>query len=293
MGLKALSHNKHDESGKAGIRAYAAEWWHHFKWHVYVWPATGFVAYLLNIFIVPLFSKPTHTGLGVYASTHPLRLAGGLLFLAFCGIAIQVWLKIRPILVREKQYAHMLDGIGLRELSYHDTDERRSSDWQRCVKEITDTRPNTLCILGATGWETFGSPQSPMHSLLREYQGRVHILLLKPSGNGFKRRTADLNKNEAAFKREIDDSISYCRDLVKNQNKSIEIKLYEDEPIWKMVFSDRYLWLQYYDPSKDVDKTPVYTLQTRDKPNATSLYYPLIRVFQRRWNDKTSTTITW
>jgi len=117
----------------------------------------------------------------------------------------------------------------------------------------------------------------------------VYILLLKPKSRGFEKRVTDLAKNENRYKEEIRDSITYCRDLVDTHKKSIEVKLYEDEPIWKMIFSDRYLWLQYYDPADDVDKTPVYTLQTRDSSTASSLYYPLVRVFQRRWNEPTST----
>jgi hypothetical protein len=292
-GVIELSYNQ-EEKKYSGLKGAFTEWLHHFKWHVYVWPAMGLVGFLLKDYVWPLvknFDQPTKSQLGAYASTHPLRVAGFLLFLAGIGIVFKVWGRIKPILIREKRYAEMLEGVGLREFSYHNSDEQRHLDWKRCVDEITKTRPNVLCILGATGWETFGSPQSPMHELLKNYQGSVFILLLKPGSSGFKRRITELNKNEDLFKSQIDDSISYCKELVNRHKKSIEVRLYVDEPIWKMIFSDRYLWLQYYDPDDDVDNTPVYTLQTRDSTTASSLYYPLVRVFRRRWNDSTSEPI--
>lgn len=287
-GINLSYSNEHKASSKV------AEWWHHFKWHVYVWPAFGLLGFIIKDYILPVvqnFNQPSQTQLGAYAATHPLRLSGVLLLLALVGIAVQVWRRIKPILIRERRYAQMLEGIGLREFSYHNTEQQRNSDWQRCVAEIRDARPNVLCLLGATGWETFGSPQAPMHDLLRDFQGRIYILLLKPDGPGFKRRVTDLDKNDFLFNQQIIDSIDYCKTLVQKHKKDIEIRLYEDEPIWKMIFSDRYLWLQYYDPADDVDNTPVYTLQTRDSSTASSLYYPLVRVFQRRWNDRTSTPI--
>lgn len=248
----------------------------------------GLLSFILKDYLWPLIQNirnPGSTQLGEYASAHPLRLVGALMCLASIGIGVKAWTLIRPILVREKQYAQMLEGIGLREFSDHDSENKRDQDWTRCVVEIENTRPNRLCILGATGWETFGSSQSPMHNLLRDFQGSIHILLLKPGSYGFKKRTAELNKNEDNYRQEIEDSIEYCRTLVQKYKKSIDVRLYEDEPIWKMIFSDRYLWLQYYDPNDDVDNTPVYTLQTRAHPTGSSLYYPLVKVFQRRWND--------
>ena len=269
-----------------------SEWWHHLKWHVYVWPAMGLLSFVLKDYLwllVKNIRNPGSTQLGEYASAHPLRLAGGLVGLALIGIAVKAWKLIRPILVRERQYAHMLEGIGLREFSNHDSENKRGQDWDRCVAEIKNTRPSRLCILGATGWDTFGSSQSPMHNLIRDFEGSIHILLLKPGSYGFQKRTAELNKNEENYRQEIEDSIEYCRSLVEKYKKSIDIRLYEDEPIWKMIFSDRYLWLQYYDPKDDVDNTPVYTLQTRAQATDSSLYYPLVKVFQRRWNDAKST----
>lgn len=259
---------------------------HHLKWHIAIWPIMGFLGYLLKTlvwpYLVALFGE-SGEHLTNYAGSHPWRFFGFLVLLACIGTIVEVWNRLKPILVREKQYAQMLEGIGLREFSLHNTDSARDADWRKCTYELERTNPQTLYILGGTGWDTFGSPQSPLHSLLKEFQGTVRILLLKPGADGFSKRINDLNRNPKEFERQINDSVSFCSTLIKDQNKSIEIRLYEDEPIWKMIFTDQYLWLQYYDPKKDVDKTPVYTLQTRDTELHSSLYYPLVRVFQRRW----------
>lgn len=273
---------------KGSLKKLAGEWWHHLKWHLYVWPAMGLIGWLLKEFLWPAvhsFFVNDPAQFSGYASAHPLRLFASLVVLLGVGALFKIWAVIRPVLLREKQYAKMLEGIGLREFSDHGTEAKRSHDWGRCVAEIEGTKPSRLCILGATGWETFGSSQSPLHGLVKDFQGTVSILLLKPGSDGFKRRTKALNKNEANYRQEIEDSVQYCRKLKDEYGKSIEVRLYEDDPIWKMIFSDRYLWLQYYDPSDDVDNTPVYTLQTRAQATDSSLYYPLVKVFLRRWND--------
>ncbi len=274
-----------------GVRGFISSWWHHLKWHIAVWPAMGLIGFVLTNWLSPYFSgywQHNKEALSGYAGSHPARVLGTLLVLAVIGLAIQVYRRVWPVLVREKRYALMLEGIGLREFSPHDSDERRTQDWDSCLVELNRSKPNVLCILGATGWETFGSPQSPLHDLLKHFQGRIHILLLKPDAAGFKKRTADLNRNEASYADEISSSVDYCKTLKGRYHKNIELKLYEDEPIWKMIFSDQYLWLQYYDPARDVDDTPVYTLQTRGAENQSSLYYPLIRVFERRWKEASS-----
>lgn len=276
------------DSGSTGLKKSLQEWIHHFKWHLYVWPAFGLLGWLLKSYVWPLilhlFGQESGP-IGEYAATHPLRFVAFLLTLVLIGVLVKVWLLINPILLREKRYAQMLAGAGLREFGLHDTEARRELDWGRCVDEIESTRPSRLCILGATGWETFGSPQSPIHEVVKQFDGPIQILLIKPQSGGFLKRTSELNRNPVNYAKEIRDSVAYCRELVSHYKKQIEVRLYEDEPIWKMIFSDRYLWLQYYDPKKDVDQTPVYTFQTRAHESDSSLYYPLYRVFQKRWTD--------
>ncbi|MDD2776933.1 MAG: hypothetical protein PHU06_13335 [Gallionella sp.] len=274
------------------MSSFIKEYWHHFKWHILVLPAMGVVGWVWSKLHV--IARPdNHNTWVAYLYEHPYRALVLCLFVCYITYqAYSVVLKVTHALMREKQYGAMIEGIGLHEFSHHADEVSKKNDWDKCVKEIEKSKSNFLHILGATGWETFGSPQSPLHKLLIKFDGQIRILLIKEGGEGFKHRTSVLHHNEEDYKREIIDTIAFCKKLKVDYGKEIEVRQYVEAPIWKMIQTDRYLWLQYYDPSNDVENTPVYTLQTRDTPMLSSLYYPLTRVFEKRWAEKTTRLVS-
>jgi len=261
------------------------KWLHHLLWHIAVWPAMGILAYFLGSLHKAAVDSEKQNAWVIYFYEHPYRVGFAI---ACIYIAYKIIARLRSALIREKQYGVMLDGIGLREFSPHVKALDKTKDWDGCCKEISSSKPNSIQILGATGWDTFGSAQSPLHKLLLDFNGHIRILLLKEGQDGFKKRTNDLKRNETHYKTQIIDTLEFCKDLKTKYKKNIEVRQYCEEPIWKMILTDKYLWLQYYDPDKDVEDTPVYTLQTRNPPTLSSLYYPLTRVFEKRWGESTT-----
>ncbi|MGB2580288.1 MAG: hypothetical protein WBC83_01170 [Minisyncoccia bacterium] len=266
---------------------------YHLKWHILILPPMGVLSWIGSRAYVVATKPENQIAWVIYIYEHPYRIG---LALAATYITYRVINKVAYALILQKQYAAMLEGIGLRKFSPHCDQADKKKDWDNCVKEISSSAPHSLHILGATGWRTFGSPQSPLHDLLISFQGVIRILLIKPGSDGFKRRTVDLKHHEEEYKREILNTIEFCKELKEKHHKNIEVRLYTEEPIWKMILTEQYLWLQYYDPSSPVEDTPVYTLQTREPPTLSSLYYPLTRVFEKRWTEKTTKRVnldTW
>ncbi len=180
--------------------------------------------------------------------------------------------------VRNKE---ILASAGLSGFWKHQTNEEKKADWESCAKQIGSHASGDIRILGVTGWQTFGSPESPLHRVLRGFQGEIKILLIKPRCKAFSTRARSINENEDAYEREIEKSLAFCKELAA-AGKSIWVKQYTQPPIWKMIFTNQYLWLQYYKPTVHVDNTPVYTLFANRE--GTSLYYPLTDVFRKRWD---------
>jgi hypothetical protein len=136
--------------------------------------------------------------------------------------------------------------------------------------------------MGATGKSTFGSDNSPLCEVIKNYGGPISILLVAPESPGFMARTRDLAISKESYAKEIFDCIDHCKSLLKESRKEISVRLYLDEPIWKMVVTNRVLWIQHYRAGEHVDDTPLYGFQFRGEKS--NIQNGFIKVFQRRWN---------
>ena len=203
-------------------------------------------------------------------------------WMALVMISAKLMVTIRELAEKNE----MLEGVGLRGFSPHNDKNSRKQNWDNFVDELNSKDyPNNISILGASGSETFGRRQSYLYDFLNNFKGvEIKILLLKPYSDGFASRVHSLgtnNTDESSYAREIEEALSFCKQLA-NSGKKISVRLYEDMPIWKMIFADDRLWLQYYRSGTHVDLTSVYMFQSRRNIES-SLYYPLYTVFERRW----------
>lgn len=158
-------------------------------------------------------------------------------------------------------------------------------NWAECVGKIKATKAKDLRIMGATGYKTFGEKDSPLYTFLEKYDGEVKVLLIEPNANldALISRAAQTEKTPQNYADEVTKSVERLKDLVRNKNRKITLKLYKQTPIWKMIISNDYMWLQHYSTcSDDVHKTPVYTFYS-DGDGGTSLFHALYSVWQKRW----------
>jgi hypothetical protein len=173
--------------------------------------------------------------------------------------------------------------LGVRLFSNHFEPEERKLDWQNIASDLTATNKTTsLWLLGATGRETFGHSTAHLCDVMRTYKSSVRVLLLRPYSKGFDRRVLELSHNANDYISEILDAIDFCADLKKNYGIDIELKVYSEVAIWKMIITSTQLWLQYYAPKIHVDKTPLYCFESMQEDMG--LYSALKSVFQKRWN---------
>lgn len=220
-----------------------------------------------------------------YLISHPIRAVTALLLVGLFITAVYRGYGYLKIYIRNRE---LLASIGVSGFWAHSKKNDKETNWESCQQKILANHPNEIRILGATGWETFGKPGSPLHDMLLKFRGEIRILLIKPECDAFRVRTRALGINEKDYKKEITDSISFCEKL-RDRGISIVVKLYIQPPIWKMIFTENYMWLQHYKPDKHVDDTPVYTLFANQ--DETSLYFPLMDVFRKRWDYDNNETV--
>ena len=186
-----------------------------------------------------------------------------------------------------KQLRTHLAGFGVRVFSLHDSAEVRRNDWDQICKDLVFASRNQspLWVLCANGHRTFGHRDAPLCAALRDYDGVINVLLLKPGSDGFNRRVKNLKIDAEVYRSEILDSITFCKELLK-AGKVINVRLYHDLPIWKMIFTPKALWVQHYSSAKRVDETSAYGFSfVESRP---TLIDGFQCVLTRRWSDVNS-----
>jgi hypothetical protein len=261
------------------------ELWHHLKWHVATYPFFAAVPYLIEVISNGKTTKEATSlvfyGIKAAVVDNPTLIAVPVI----AAVCLRQCYKLYKYAARSLNRLALLEqtvrNVGIRSFSHHAEDEKKEN-WDLCKSELMKSSSH-LCIMGAGGYETFSGPGMPLHEFLKTATCAVRILLLDPTSDAFSQRCTTTRTSEEIYRNWIYTSIEYCRELEKKRNASVEIRLYSDYPIWKMIFNEEYMWLQWYAHDKDIHESQVYHLQSAARVNRTSLYYPLASVFQRRW----------
>lgn len=263
------------------MKNFLKKYWHHAYWHALVWPLFAISS--------AVFGKLTENRtwyeslLIIYEKIvqNPKIIAWPFALIAIFRVSFSAFNFAKRKWLRLLALEQMAKDVGIRSFSHHNA-EQKKLNWDSCESELQKSA-SQLCIMGAGGYETFSGPKTPLYEILKKTTCDVKILLLDPSSPAFSQRCTTTKTPEDTYRNWIYTSIEYCRDLQTNWNVSVEIRLYSDHPIWKMIFTQEYMWLQWYERDKDIHESQVYHLQSTATDTKTSLYYPLATVFQRRW----------
>ncbi|WP_374086622.1 hypothetical protein [Methylomicrobium lacus] len=204
------------------------------------------------------------------------------LFIITFSILIRTYLKALALSKQYLKLKNIAEGIGVKGFYPHNTEQDKKQDWEALASGIASGSAKNLYILGLTGWNTFGSPSTPLHGVISQFKGTVNVLLLNPKSEAFKTRMIEIQANEKTHQSELINTLKSCH-LLKKAGINIKVTLYSHRPIWKMIFTDSYMWLQHYSKNNHVDDNPVYSFYKND--NGTSIFLPLTEVFEKRLRD--------
>ena len=256
--------------------------------------------YLLGI--VKSFSlNPTYVLAWLEAHPHAVGLV--VVTTAIFSHLLRLALSRRAERIKEHR---ALVAIGL--TTYFDPGtDGETAHWDYCVEQLNHLNATELDILGVTGWNTFASEKAPLRKFVDSFTGHLKILLLAPESKGFESRVEDLASAQSgtvseaerlnlteALKREYEDTIKYCKGLAKKPKsrlRSIEVKIYQDRPIWKLLFANDHVWVQQYDTYHHVAETPSFVFRN-NRSQKTSFQRAFWSVWLRRWDDKNSESVS-
>jgi hypothetical protein len=222
--------------------------------------------------------------------------AGATRFLAFWSrvehdklslIAVEMSVAVLLILcfnylrrsVRDHALASVATGAGL--VSYF---PRHARGAQQRIKQLKEEHGagRTIMVIGSSGYSTLVDQVGDLSSVLDKCLG-AKILLVNPYSHEASTRIQALSHPEhtlATFREEVRQSIELLKRL-KAMGKAINLKLYADSPLVKMVILGDYLWLQHYHAALDVQTMPEYVL--RHNPKDHGFYTLYAHHFSLRW----------
>lgn len=249
--------------------------------------------------ILQLVDVGANYAIASYIKGHPIRISIAAIMVALASPAIKalisllfLWVKALISSNRNKEQVvqqvseseKLIQTTGISGFYPHSTKAEKKKDWKLCVENIKRHRATDLRIMGATGWNTFGHSEAPLYKLLEQFNGEVKILLIDPdpTSPALIQRAHETNKTPEHYAKEVRDTLSRLKDLKQNKGRNVSVKLYRQTPIWKMVISNDFMWLQHYCKNKDVDNSPVYTFFS-DGDEGTSLFHALYSVWLKRW----------
>ena len=141
-----------------------------------------------------------------------------------------------------------------------------------------------IMVIGSTGYRTFVEPDGDLHRVLQKCRG-AKIMLLNPLREGAISRAKsipDPDISPESFREQIIRSIDFLKGLKESQ-KNIRLKLYQDMPLLKMAILGDALCVRHYHTGLHVDDMPEYVFRHDHDPGG--LYNPFYQYFLSRWSD--------
>jgi len=181
--------------------------------------------------------------------------------------------------IRDRALASAAAGAGL--VSFF---PKRMRAAHRRIKQLKEEQGTgrIIMVMGSSGYSTFVDQVDGLSSVLDKCLG-AKILLVNPYSREASRRMQAIAHPDctlAAFREEVRQSIALLKRL-NAMGKAVELKLYSDPPLIKMVILGDYLRLQHNHADLDVQTMPEYVLRHNRKDHG---FYSLYsHYFAQRW----------
>ena len=203
-----------------------------------------------------------------------IGFAGALVFLFnLAKLTWNFWRKARITSMASLVHAHDRNGL-FSNLARQDLIRRVS--WKR-----------DLTVMAITGYGTFAAADSALAPVLRDCY-EVRVMLLNPYSDAAERYAAahaDPAATLAEIRRETESSIACLRQL-QAEGKKAALRLYEDTPYWKLVFTGEHAWVCGCHNGGEWAKNPEYVFALQpERPNRG--FFPVFYTyFLNQWNDR-------
>ncbi len=139
-------------------------------------------------------------------------------------------------------------------------------------------------ILAASGWDTFGSQDSPLYDAI-DRCNRVEVILFNPLSCNLIKRSKDIDVRVSDYRSKVYKSIERLSELRKGLDKGrIELKMYYGYPSCKLIIMDQAVWVQQYPSDSIVRESLSYAYTSFQDCKEIKPYDQFFSMFQSRWD---------
>lgn len=110
-------------------------------------------------------------------------------------------------------------------------------------------------------------------------RGSVQFLLLDPNSKWVEKRAALEKQPGESVRADIRSTIGRLQSLAVNENINIEIRLYDEPPVWRILATDGHWYVHYFLPGKQGPASPQLKVAQSD----IGLAHPLREAFSMCW----------
>ena len=187
-------------------------------------------------------------------------------FIVAMLIALSIFLLLQWLRARSKY----TESLGI-------VSEKGSNDAISAVSEST----SQFYFLGISGSRTVNNVNFELAVVKLARSGaNVRFLLLDPSSPLVAKRAGDEGSSAEVWEHDIKATTRRLRDIAIRHSVTIEVKYYDEYPIWRMLVVDRKsIYLNYYLDRKRFTDSP----QVIMKKTETGLVNPYVKYFDNLW----------
>ena len=114
-------------------------------------------------------------------------------------------------------------------------------------------------------------------------KGEIKFLLLNPKSTTVARKAEDENDDANSWCNEIQATIQRLKTIEKKYNINIEIRVYDDFPIWRLCVIDRKkIYLNYFLSNQQGPESPLLEMA----PVSNGIFWGFMNEFNETWNNK-------
>lgn len=153
------------------------------------------------------------------------------------------------------------------------------------LERISGTRD--ILVMSETGHDVFVAEHRHLHKVIDD-SFELRVLLLNPFGPGATRRAQsfpDAEDRLARYRQECASTIARLARMTA-AGKKVTLKFYDDTPLWNLIVTGEYVWVQYCHDGHELKDQTEYVFSLNKSNPAEGLFPAFYVQFLNHWTDQ-------
>lgn len=153
------------------------------------------------------------------------------------------------------------------------------------LERISGTRD--IFVMSVTGYDVFVAEHRHLQKVIDD-SFELRVLLLNPYAPNASHRVQSLPGSEdllARYRQECESTIGRLTRLAA-AGKKVSLKFYDDPPLWNLIVTGEYVWVQYCHDGHEFKSQPEYVFELNKSNPAQGLFPAFYVHFLNNWSNR-------